>query len=111
MRFLKKASMWIALILIAGGAAVLLFTYMSNKSAISIVMADPAVRALAGIFTRMAWCAAAIILGLIFLSISFKIGAGIRSREKEKERKELEAAKAAEDRAAQADQPENEIKG
>ncbi len=111
MRFLKKLSTWIALILIIGGAAVLLFTYMSNKSAIAIVMADPAVKALAGIFSRMAWCAGAIIAGLIFLSISFKIGAGIRSREKEKEKAELEARKAEEARASHADQHEEEIRG
>lgn len=94
MKILKKITSWIAWILIIGGLGVMLYTYLVNKSALVILVSDPAFRTAFEIIRKMLLCALAVFAGMVFLAVSLKLAISIRQKEK---RAKIEAEKEAEE--------------
>ena len=93
MKVIKAIVNTIACILIFGGLLVFLVTIAYNHSTLQIILADPVVQASLSILIRLFYCILAIILGFVFLLISLKIGAGIRSKERKKRKLDHERRK------------------
>jgi Na+-transporting methylmalonyl-CoA/oxaloacetate decarboxylase gamma subunit len=100
MKILQKILAWLSLILILGGAGVILFKYLTNKSLFSALLAEPMVRQSLGIIQVMLYGLAAVFIGLVLLTLAMKIGGSIRSKEKA-EAKLRKAVEKEQEKAAQ----------
>ncbi len=92
MKILKKILNITAWILIIGGIGAGAAVYMVNRSALALALKEPAVQASLKILTQILLCAAGVFAGLIVLSLSLRVGAGIRTKEKERAALEKERA-------------------
>ena len=100
MKILQKILAWLSLILILGGAGVILFKYLTNKSLFAALLAEPMVRQSLGIIQVMLYGLAAVFIGLVLLTLAMKIGGSIRSKEKA-EAKLRKAVEKEQEKAAQ----------
>ena len=103
MRILQKIIGWISLILILGGAGLMAFKYLTNKTLFAALLATPVVQQSMGILKLMLYGAAAVLLGLILLTLSFKIGSSIRSKEKAEAKARKAVEKVQEQHAREAE--------
>ena len=90
MKILKKFINLIASILVIGGAAVILFTYFTNKPFISYLSSILTNAQFGNVMKRSLYGVAAVIVGLLLFSLSLKLGSSIRRREREKRALEKE---------------------
>ena len=116
MKTLQKIFAWLSLILIVAGGMLILIKYLTNRSLFAALVREPMVQQSIGIFRVMLYGLIAILIGFIFLSLSFKIGSSIRGKERAEakarkaiEKEQAKAAKEAEAAAAavQEDSPED----
>ncbi len=91
MKILKKLTAWIAWILIIGGLGYMLYTYLINKSALIIMLNDPAFKTAMGILQKMLFGGLAVLAGLIFLVVSLRLAISVRKKEKQKKKEAEEA--------------------
>ena len=83
MKILKSLFSIIAWVLILGGLVVFLVTVSYNHNTLQIIFADPVVQASLSILVRLLYCIAAMLLGLVFLTIAMQVGISIWSKERE----------------------------
>lgn len=84
MKILKKILGFISLVLILGGAIMVLTQYLLNKQLLEVLVSNSIVKGSIDVLKRMGFGVLAIIAGLVFLSIYFKVGSVVRRNEKEK---------------------------
>lgn len=84
MKILKKILGFISLVLILGGAIMVLTQYLLNKQLLEVLVSNSIVKGSIDVLKRMAYGVLAIIGGLVFLSVYFKVGSVVRRNEKEK---------------------------
>lgn len=84
MKILKKVLGFISLVLILGGAIMVLTQYLLNKQLLEVLVSNSIVKGSIDVLKRMAYGVLAIIGGLVFLSVYFKVGSVVRRNEKEK---------------------------
>lgn len=93
MRVLKKIMNWLSLLLLIGGAMLMLITYFTNKSFITY-LSNQLNSAQFGIpMRRMLIGAGLILLALIIFALSLKVGGHIRKQDKERRAIEKEKQK------------------
>lgn len=97
MKVIRKILIWLSVILIVGGILVFLFQYMANKNLFQVLMNNSVVQGSLGVLKIMLFAVIAVILGLIILSCSFKLGSYISRRDEEKR---IAAAQKEADKAA-----------
>ena len=83
MKVLKSIVSTIAWILIIGGLLVFLVTVAYNHNTLQIIFSDPIVQASLTILVRLLYCVAAVLVGLVFMTIALRIGYNIRTKERE----------------------------
>lgn len=93
MKTLKKVLTWIAAILIVGGIAFFLIEYLANRNLFKVLMSNSVVRGSLGVLKHMLIAVLMVIVGLLLLSLSFKIADSIKRKE-EKQRLEEAQMKA-----------------
>lgn len=84
MKILKKILGFISLVLILGGAIMVLTQYLLNKQLLEVLVSNSIVKGSIDVLKRMGFGVLGIIAGLVFLSIYFKVGSVVRRNEKEK---------------------------
>lgn len=84
MKILKKILGFISLVLILGGAIMVLTQYLLNKQLLEVLVSNSIVKGSIDVLKRMGFGVLGIIAGLVFLSIYFKVGSVVRKNEKEK---------------------------
>ena len=97
MKILKKILNWLSLILLIGGAGLILVTYLTNKSFITYLTSQLNNAQFGGALKKMMIGMVMIIVALIIFVLSLKLGSIIKK--KDKERAALEKEKAAEQEA------------
>ena len=119
MKLLKKIVGFVSLLLIVGGAAVLMWQYFRNKQLFVVLLSNSIVKGSIGVLQKMGMAIIAIFLGLIMFVLYMKIGSVVRRNEREKrealkvQQKENEALqrqlkKEAEEAKAEAEQAKKE---
>ena len=84
MKFLKKLISFIAMVLIIGGGLSLGWIYFRNKQLFNILLTNSIVQGSLGVLKEMGLAIIAIFIGLVFLTISLKLGSIVRRNERNK---------------------------
>ena len=83
-KILKTILGFLSLVFIIGGALVLGWQYFRNKQLFVVLMNNSIVKGSLSVLRTMGFAVLAIVIGLIFTSIYFKVGSSIRRDEREK---------------------------
>ena len=119
MKLLKKIVGFVSLLLIVGGAAVLMWQYFRNKQLFVVLLSNSIVKGSIGVLQKMGMALIAIILGLILFVVYMKIGSVVRRidrekkealkiQQKENEEMQRQLKKEAEQAKAEAEQAKKE---
>ena len=113
MKTLKKVLTWISVILIVGGILFFTIEYLANRNLFKVLMSNSVVRGSLGVLKNMLIAVVMVIVGLLLLSLTFKIGDSIRRKEEEKRLEEAQKQadmEALDARMAQVQQMAEEVR-
>lgn len=104
MKFLKKLIGFIAMVLIIGGGLSLGWIYFRNKQLFNILLTNSIVQGSLGVLKEMGLAIIAIFIGLVFLTISLKLGSIVRRNERNKKAARMEEQRRLEEQNRQYEQ-------
>jgi uncharacterized membrane protein YhiD involved in acid resistance len=104
MKFLKKLISFIAMVLIIGGGLSLGWIYFRNKQLFNILLTNSIVQGSLGVLKEMGLAIIAIFIGLVFLTISLKLGSIVRRNERNKKAVRMEEQRRLEEQNRQYEQ-------
>ena len=104
MKFLKKLISFIAMVLIIGGSLSLGWIYFRNKQLFNILLTNSIVQGSLGVLKEMGLAIIAIFIGLVFLTISLKLGSIVRRNERNKKAARMEEQRRLEEQNRQYEQ-------
>ncbi|MBR2808637.1 MAG: hypothetical protein IKE33_00180 [Erysipelotrichaceae bacterium] len=104
MKFLKKLISFIAMVLIIGGGLSLGWIYFRNKQLFNILLTNSIVQGSLGVLKEMGLAIIAIFIGLVFLTISLKLGSIVRRNERNKKAARMEEQRRLEEQNRQYEQ-------
>ncbi|MCR5095646.1 MAG: hypothetical protein K6A70_02790 [Erysipelotrichaceae bacterium] len=84
MKILKKLLGFFAAVLILGGLIVLGFEYIRNKTTFNILFNNSVVKGTLPVLKNMGISLIAVIIGLLILSLYFRVGGAVRRKERER---------------------------
>ena len=90
LKVIKNILLWLALILIVGGALVFVFQYAANRNLFNVLMNNSVVQGSLGVLKSMLIAALAVLIGFMLLSAAFKLSSYIKRKEEEKRLAELQ---------------------
>ena len=104
MKFLKKLISFIAMVLIIGVSLSLGWIYFRNKQLFNILLTNSIVQGSLGVLKEMGLAIIAIFIGLVFLTISLKLGSIVRRNERNKKAARMEEQRRLEEQNRQYEQ-------
>ena len=90
MKFIRTILNVLSAILVFGGAAVIGFTYLTNKPFISYLSSILTNAQFGNVMKRVLYGGVAIIVGLLIFAISLRVGSAIRRKDRQRRQEEKE---------------------